>query len=124
MDPVIDNEFLGCKNEPIDEIQNVGNIARSWQWRERGINPPNYPNTKTVLENLAEDTLVQKTLQIRVKLSSSFFNKPIHLNSVFIFTAIIKINCILKTLHYNKQVILTPLFFRVVICLGIQDLHF
>ncbi|KAJ8729342.1 hypothetical protein PYW08_000923 [Mythimna loreyi] len=65
MDPVIDNEWLGCKNEPIDDMQNVGNIARSWQWRERGINPPNYPNSKTVLENMAEDILVQKSLQIR-----------------------------------------------------------
>uniref|UniRef100_A0A2A4JJK4 Uncharacterized protein n=1 Tax=Heliothis virescens TaxID=7102 RepID=A0A2A4JJK4_HELVI len=65
MDPVIDSEWLGCKNEPIDEMQNVGNISRSWQWRERGINPPNYPNNKTVLENMAEDILVQKPLQIR-----------------------------------------------------------
>lgn len=66
MDPVIDNEWLGCKNETIDEMPNVGNIARSWQWRERGINPPNCPNNKAVLENMAEDILVQKPLQIRV----------------------------------------------------------
>ncbi|XP_022834573.1 uncharacterized protein LOC111362232 isoform X1 [Spodoptera litura] len=65
MDPVIDNEWLGCKNETIDEMPNVGNIARSWQWRERGINPPHCPNNKTVLENMAEDILVQKPLQIR-----------------------------------------------------------
>ncbi|CAB3230900.1 unnamed protein product [Arctia plantaginis] len=65
MDPVIDNEWLGCKNEPIDDMQYVGNVARSWQWRERGINPPHYPNNKTVLENVAEDILVQKSLEIR-----------------------------------------------------------
>ncbi|CAH0725953.1 unnamed protein product, partial [Brenthis ino] len=65
MDPVIDNEWLGCKNDSIDESQTVGNIARSWQWRERGINPPNSPSNKTVLENAAEDILVQKPLKIR-----------------------------------------------------------
>lgn len=67
MDPVIDNEWLGCKNEPIVDMPYVGNIARSWQWRERGINPHHYPNNKTVLENVAEDILVQKSLQIRVR---------------------------------------------------------
>lgn len=66
MDPVLDNEWLGCKNDSIDEAQSVGNIARSWQWRERGINPPNSPSNKTVLENAAEDILVQKPLKIRV----------------------------------------------------------
>lgn len=65
MDPVIDNEWLGYKNEPIDETQCVGNIARSWQWRERGANPPHSPSNKTVLENNAEDILVQKSLQTR-----------------------------------------------------------
>lgn len=74
MDPVIDNEWLGCKNEPIDEMQNVGNIARSWQWRERGINPPNSPSNKTVLENIAEDILVQKPLQIRVGNITLYYN--------------------------------------------------
>ncbi|KAJ0181944.1 hypothetical protein K1T71_002666 [Dendrolimus kikuchii] len=63
MDPVIDNEWL--KNEPFDEPPVLGNIARSWQWRERGINPPNYPPNKTVLENVAEDILVQNPLKIR-----------------------------------------------------------
>lgn len=66
MDPVLDNEWLGCKNDSIDEAQSMGNIARSWQWRERGINPPNSPSNKTVLENAAEDILVQKPLKIRV----------------------------------------------------------
>lgn len=66
MDPVIDSEWLTCKNDSIDEVQTVGNIARSWQWRERGINPPHYPFNKTVLENVAEDILVQKPLKIRV----------------------------------------------------------
>ncbi|KAI5632233.1 hypothetical protein NE865_15040 [Phthorimaea operculella] len=65
MDPVIDNEWLTCKNDPVDDTQNVGNIARSWQWRERGINPPHSPSNKTVLENIAEDILVQKPLKIR-----------------------------------------------------------
>ncbi|CAH2066988.1 unnamed protein product, partial [Iphiclides podalirius] len=36
-----------------------------WQWRERGIEPLNYPSNKTVLENAAEDILVQKPLKIR-----------------------------------------------------------
>lgn len=66
MDPVIDSEWLTCKNDSIDEVQTVGNIARSWQWRERGINPSHYPANKTVLENIAEDILVQKPLKIRV----------------------------------------------------------
>ncbi|XP_061385715.1 activating molecule in BECN1-regulated autophagy protein 1-like [Danaus plexippus] len=65
MDPVIDNEWLGCKNDPIDEPPTFGNIARSWQWRERGVNAPNSPSNKTVLENVAEDVLVQKPLKIR-----------------------------------------------------------
>lgn len=65
MDPVIDNEWL--KNEHIDETPTLGNIARSWQWRERGINPPHYPPNKTVLENVAEDILVQNPLKIRVR---------------------------------------------------------
>ncbi|XP_069354190.1 serine-rich adhesin for platelets-like isoform X2 [Maniola hyperantus] len=65
MDPVLDNEWLGCKNDAIDETPSVGNIARNWQWRERGINPPNSPSNKTVLENVAEDILVQKQLKIR-----------------------------------------------------------
>ncbi|KAJ2953718.1 hypothetical protein O0L34_g1341 [Tuta absoluta] len=65
MDPVIDNEWLTCKNDPVDDTQNVGNVARSWQWRERGINPPHGPSNKTVLENIAEDILVQKPLKIR-----------------------------------------------------------
>ncbi|CAG4998607.1 unnamed protein product [Parnassius apollo] len=65
MDPGIDSEWLGYKNDHIDEVQNIGNIARSWQWRERGIDPPHYPNNKAVLENAAEDILVQKPLKIR-----------------------------------------------------------
>lgn len=72
MDPVIDNEWLGCKNDPIDEAQNVGNVARSWQWREHGINPPHSPANKTVLENIAEDILVKKQLKIRVSLVTIF----------------------------------------------------
>ncbi|CAH2988832.1 unnamed protein product [Chilo suppressalis] len=65
MDPVIDNEWLGYKNIPIHEAQNVGNVARSWQWREYGINPPHAQSNKTVLENMAEDILVRKPLKIR-----------------------------------------------------------
>lgn len=71
MDPGIDSEWLGYKNDHIDEVQNIGNVARSWQWRERGIEPPNYPSNKTVLENAAEDILVQKELKIRVCLISN-----------------------------------------------------
>ncbi|XP_047544527.1 activating molecule in BECN1-regulated autophagy protein 1B-like [Vanessa atalanta] len=65
MDPVLDNEWLGSKNDAVDEAQNVGNVVRSWQWRERGIDPLNSPPNKTVLENVAEDILVQKPLKIR-----------------------------------------------------------
>ncbi|XP_023943943.1 uncharacterized protein LOC112050050 [Bicyclus anynana] len=65
MDPVLDREWLGFKNDAVEEIPTLGNIARSWQWRERGINPPNSPPNKSVLENVAEDILVQKTLKIR-----------------------------------------------------------
>ncbi|XP_045510840.1 activating molecule in BECN1-regulated autophagy protein 1-like [Colias croceus] len=65
MDPIIDPEWLGSKNDQIDEAQNIGNIARSWQWRERGVNPLHSPSNKTVLENVAEDILVQKPLKIR-----------------------------------------------------------
>ncbi|XP_049869573.1 uncharacterized protein LOC126369250 isoform X2 [Pectinophora gossypiella] len=65
MDPVIDNEWLNCKNDPVDEVPSVGNVARSWQWRERGINPPHSPSNTAVLENIAEDILVQKPLSIR-----------------------------------------------------------
>lgn len=68
MDPILDSEWLGCKNEPIEDTQNVGNVARSWQWRERGIDPQHSPANKTVLENIAEDILVQKPLKIRVRL--------------------------------------------------------
>lgn len=68
MDPVIDNEWLTCKNDPIDDSQNLGNIGRSWQWRELGIDPPHYPPNKTVLENIAEDVLVQKPLKTRVSI--------------------------------------------------------
>lgn len=80
MDPVLDNEWLGCKNDSIDEAQHVGNIARSWQWRERGINPPNSPSNKTVLENAAEDILVQKPLKIRV--SNGLLALKIFLNTI------------------------------------------
>ncbi|XP_041986317.1 uncharacterized protein LOC121738357 [Aricia agestis] len=65
MDPVIDSEWLGFKNDPIDEPQTLGNVARSWQWRERGIDPPNSSANKMVLENIAEDILVKKPLKIR-----------------------------------------------------------
>ncbi|CAK1550022.1 unnamed protein product [Leptosia nina] len=65
MDPIIDGEWLGSKGDQLDDVQNVGNITRSWVWRERGVNPPNSPNNKTVLENVAEDILVQKPLKIR-----------------------------------------------------------
>lgn len=69
MYPVIDNDsWLGIKNEPVEETQAVGNVARSWQWRERGTDPSNYPPNKKVFENIAEDILVQKPLQIRVSL--------------------------------------------------------
>ncbi|XP_063529846.1 activating molecule in BECN1-regulated autophagy protein 1-like [Cydia strobilella] len=64
MDP-IDNEWLGIKNEPIDDIPQIGNAVRSWQWREHGLDPPHSPANKTVLENIAEDILVQKSLTIR-----------------------------------------------------------
>lgn len=66
MDPIIDNDWMGCKNEPIEESDNMGNIARSWQWREKGIDPPGGPSNKSVLENVAEDILVQKRLQSQV----------------------------------------------------------
>lgn len=66
MDPIIDSDWLGCKSEPVDESQHVGNIARSWQWRGMGINPPQGPSNKTVLENIAEDILVQKPLKTKV----------------------------------------------------------
>lgn len=60
-------EWLGYKGgEPVEEAPKVGSVARAWQWRERGINPPNLPPNKTVLENIAEDILVQKPLQITV----------------------------------------------------------
>ncbi|XP_068621064.1 serine-rich adhesin for platelets-like isoform X2 [Battus philenor] len=65
MDPGIDSEWLVYKNDHIEEVPNIGNVARSWQWRERGIEPQNYPSNKTVLENAAEDILVQKPLKIR-----------------------------------------------------------
>lgn len=106
MDPVIDNEWLGCKNEPeVEEKQDVvGNIARSWQWRERGINPTNHPSNKTVLENMAEDILVQKPLQIRVWLHC-FINKTFRSN-LFVYMS------------------LKLFVFRVVIYLDIQDQHF
>ncbi|CAG9099199.1 unnamed protein product [Plutella xylostella] len=65
MDPIIDSDWLGCKSEPVDESQHVGNIARSWQWRGMGINPPQGPSNKTVLENIAEDILVQKPLKTK-----------------------------------------------------------
>ncbi|XP_045520339.1 uncharacterized protein LOC123711685 isoform X2 [Pieris brassicae] len=64
MDPIIDSDWLMNKSEPIYDSQS-GNIARSWVWRERGIKPPNSPSNKTVLENVAEDILVQKPLKIR-----------------------------------------------------------
>ncbi|XP_047987246.1 activating molecule in BECN1-regulated autophagy protein 1A-like [Leguminivora glycinivorella] len=64
MDP-IDNEWLGIKTEPIDDAPQVGNAVRSWQWREHGLDPPHSPANKTVLENIAEDILVQKPLTIR-----------------------------------------------------------
>lgn len=64
MDPVLD---WFSKNEAVDEAPALGNVARSWQWRERGINPLNSPSNKTVLENVAEDILVQKPLKIRVR---------------------------------------------------------
>lgn len=67
MYPVLDNDWLSVKNEPVEETQVVGNVARSWQWRELGLNPTNYPNNKMVLENAAEDVLVQKPLEIRVR---------------------------------------------------------
>lgn len=72
MDPSIDNEWLGCKNDPVDEAQSVGNVARSWQWREHGINPPHSLPNKTVLENIAEDILVRKQLKIRVSFNVIF----------------------------------------------------
>lgn len=62
MDPISDNDWMD-KNKPIEEPESVGNIIRSWQWRERGIDPPNGPSNKTVLENVAEDILVQKRLE-------------------------------------------------------------
>ncbi|XP_063838629.1 uncharacterized protein LOC135087769 [Ostrinia nubilalis] len=65
MDPSIDNDWLGIKNDPLEETQCVGNVARSWQWREHGINPPHSQPNKTVLENIAEDILVRKQLKIR-----------------------------------------------------------
>ncbi|XP_039764807.1 uncharacterized protein LOC120637187 [Pararge aegeria] len=65
MDPVLDGEWLGFKNDSIEETPSLGNVARSWQWRERGINPTNSSSNKTVLENVAEDILVQKPLKIR-----------------------------------------------------------
>ncbi|CAH2104494.1 unnamed protein product [Euphydryas editha] len=65
MDPVLDSEWHGSKSDSVEEAQNVGNIVRSWQWRERGIDPLNSPSNKTVLENVAEDILVQKPLKIR-----------------------------------------------------------
>ncbi|XP_050670452.1 activating molecule in BECN1-regulated autophagy protein 1-like [Leptidea sinapis] len=65
MDPIIDSEWLDNKNEQVEEPQNIGNVALSWQWRERGIDPPYSPSNKTVLENVAEDVLVQKNLNIR-----------------------------------------------------------
>lgn len=68
MDPVIDNEWLSIKHDPVEETPVVGNVSRSWQWRELGANPPHYPASKTVLENAAEDILVQKPLKIRVRL--------------------------------------------------------
>lgn len=66
MDPIIDSDWLGCKNEPPDEAQSMGNLARSWQWREMGINPAHTPSNKTVMQNIAEDVLVQKQLKIKV----------------------------------------------------------
>ncbi|XP_053600110.1 uncharacterized protein LOC128669361 [Plodia interpunctella] len=65
MDPVIDNEWIGFKQESVEEIRNVGNIVRSWQSRELGIVPLNSPSNKIVLENAAEDILVRKQLNIR-----------------------------------------------------------
>lgn len=73
MDPVLDSEWLGSKNDSIEEAQSVGNIVRSWQWRERGIDPLNSPSNKNVLENVAEDILVQKPLKIRVSFSLKFY---------------------------------------------------
>lgn len=75
MDPVIDNDWLGFnKNEPVDENRNIGNIVRSWQWREHGIDPPHNPANKNVLENMAEDILVRKPLNIRVRSYSFLIN--------------------------------------------------
>lgn len=75
MDPIIDNDWLINKAEPIDDSQ-TGNITCSWVWRERGLNPPNSPSNKTVLENVAEDILVQKPLKIRVSVKKNeyYFN--------------------------------------------------
>lgn len=70
MDPIIENDWLGPKQEAIEEVQNVPNLTRSWLGREMDIEPLRGPANKTVLENLAEDILVQKTLTSRV---SSFY---------------------------------------------------
>ncbi|KAM3964660.1 uncharacterized protein ACR2FA_001049 [Aphomia sociella] len=65
MDPIMDNDWLGYKNDSVDDTRNVVNIVRSCQWREQGVNPPHCLGNKTVLENMAEDILVQKSLKIR-----------------------------------------------------------
>lgn len=66
MDPMVENDWLNCKNDSIEESQIIGNVIRSWQYRELGIDPRQGPQNKTVLENTAEDILIEKKLTIRV----------------------------------------------------------
>lgn len=80
MDPIIDSDWLGCKNEPPDEAPNVGNFPRSWQWREMGINPGGTLPNKTVMQNIAEDVLVQKQLKIKVLCLSCFVAVQFEMN--------------------------------------------
>lgn len=67
----VGNQWLtNNKPESAEEKQDAGNAARSWQWRERGLDPPNYSTNKRVLENLAEDILVRKPLEVRVSFTT------------------------------------------------------
>ncbi|XP_059060660.1 uncharacterized protein LOC131853679 [Achroia grisella] len=65
MDQINLNDWLGYKNEADDDSRKVVNMVRSLHWREQGTNPRHCLANKTVLENIAENILVQKALKIR-----------------------------------------------------------
>lgn len=67
MDPVFDSDWLP-KIDLHECNLALGNIVSSWQMRERGLDPINGPPNKTILEQVAEDALVQKDLTVRVSI--------------------------------------------------------